>query len=155
MIEQGDIDWANHANDYPRMIGTVYDLDRAVRAVIEYVDRPGDAMSWANTLLVVTSDHGNSYMRIHGELARGTIPAPDASCAALPAAVPAYTACLGGGLVTYQSGSHTNELVTAYAKGVHASKLFGAAEAQGWYPGTRLIDNTQLNAVMRRAVGLV
>ncbi len=154
MIEQGDIDWANHANDYPRMIGTVYDLDRAVRAVIEYVNRPGDAMNWANTLLIVTSDHGNSYMRINGELPRGVIPEKDGSCAALPAAVPAYTACLGSGLVTYQSGGHTNELVTAYAKGVHASKLVGAAEAQGWYPGTPLLDNTQLHGLMRRAVGL-
>lgn len=154
VIEQGDVDWANHANDYAWMVGAVYDLDRAVRAVIDFVDRPGDGVDWANTLLVVTSDHGNGYTRARGELARGVLPARDASCAALPAASPPHTACYGGGLVTYQTGGHTNELVGVYAKGARARRLFEAAEGATWYPGTRILDNTQLHGILRRAAGL-
>ncbi|HOT43463.1 MAG TPA: alkaline phosphatase [Spirochaetota bacterium] len=44
MFEQGDIDWANHANDYRWMIGTVYDLNEAVRAAIEFVNKDGDGI---------------------------------------------------------------------------------------------------------------
>lgn len=154
LVEQGDVDWANHANDYPRMIGTVYDLDRAVRAVIDFVDRPGDGLEWSNTLLVVTADHATGHTRVNGELAKGVLPARDASCAALPPATPPYTACYGGGLVTYQTTGHTNELVSVYAKGADARRLFEAAEAKTWYGGTRIVDNTQLHGILRRAAGL-
>jgi alkaline phosphatase len=34
MAEQGDIDWANHTADLPRMIGAVIELDEAVRALL-------------------------------------------------------------------------------------------------------------------------
>lgn len=40
MVEQGDIDWANHANDYARMVGTTWDLHQAVQATIDFVNQP-------------------------------------------------------------------------------------------------------------------
>ncbi|MCK7499581.1 MAG: alkaline phosphatase [Comamonadaceae bacterium] len=57
VVEQGDIDWANHDNDFEAMIGSVADLDGAVRAALAFVDRPGDGIDWANTVLIVTADH--------------------------------------------------------------------------------------------------
>jgi len=37
MIEQGDIDWSNHSNDYKSMSGGMWDLDQAVKAVEAFV----------------------------------------------------------------------------------------------------------------------
>ncbi len=39
MIEQCDIDWANHADDFRRMIGTVRDLHEPVQKAIDFIDR--------------------------------------------------------------------------------------------------------------------
>ena len=74
MAEQGDIDWANHANDFQRMVGTTKDLHDGVKAVIDFVNQPGDDMDWTNTLLIVTSDHSNSYMRNQVKLGAGDLP---------------------------------------------------------------------------------
>jgi alkaline phosphatase len=57
MIEGGAVDWAMHANDFPRMIEEYMAFDDAVRAVVAWVDSPESAASWDDTLLVVTADH--------------------------------------------------------------------------------------------------
>ena len=44
VVEQGDIDWANHANDFPRMLGAMHSLDEAVRAIESFIDLPDDAI---------------------------------------------------------------------------------------------------------------
>ncbi|MDX9710724.1 MAG: hypothetical protein RBT64_14345 [Trichloromonas sp.] len=49
-------------------------------------------------------------------------------------------------IVTYATGSHTNELVSLYAKGA-AADLFMSREGS-WYPGTNLLDNTHIYEVM-------
>jgi alkaline phosphatase len=143
MAEQGTIDHANHANDYAGMIGGVHDLDDAVRAAEAFVDLPGDDVSWDNTLVVVTADHGNGLMRLTGApaLGIGTLPAQ---------AGPPWT--YPGGEVTWATTGHTNELVTLAARGAGAdlfSTLRGAR-----YPGTAIIDNTDIFAVLRQAAGL-
>ncbi|HSF87565.1 MAG TPA: alkaline phosphatase [Acidimicrobiia bacterium] len=155
LIEQGDIDWANHGNDYARMVGTTWDLHKAVRSIISYVDRQGDDMHWGNTLLVVTSDHGTSYMRLTGD--------PDLGKGDLPLQVPPEGEQVCGayktpfceypdGEVTYGVGEHTNELVRLYARGATAS-LFTGHEGT-WYPCTSIIDNTQVYLTMAAAAGL-
>jgi alkaline phosphatase len=152
MFEQGDIDWANHTNDYRRMIGTIWDLDNAVRTAIEFVDKPGDNIDWTNTLLIVTADHGNSLMRFIKPLGRGELPMQiDA------ASSPCYADYCGKFLypdneVKYGSGGHTNELVRLYAlgNGIHLFEKFEGT----WYPGTQIIDNTQIFQVMVQATGL-
>ena len=174
MVEQGDIDWANHDNDFRRMIGCVADLDAAVRAAVAFVDRPGDDIDWTNTLLIVTADHSTGGLRLNprhplgaGELpSQIARPAPDGggAVAAGPSANGRRHAGLGpsvpsgrspffypGGEVGYASIGHTNELVTLAAKGA-AAHLFLKYEGS-WYPGP-IIDNTQVNAVMREALGL-
>jgi alkaline phosphatase len=152
LFEQGDIDWANHANDFRRLIGTMWDLDEAVRAAVAFIERPGDDITWANTLLIVTADHGNSGMRLVEPLGVGDLPQQVKTV---------ISPCLSGycdsyaypeGNLTYASGSHTNELVRLYAVGSGLS-LFGPYQG-AWYPGTRIIDNTHIFHVMAAAAGL-
>jgi alkaline phosphatase len=156
MIEQGDVDWANHANDYQWMIGTMWDLDEAVKAAIEFVHQPGDDIHWGNTLIIVTSDHSNSYMRLSKEkrLGEGELPQQvgGSPCTYNPGANTCFS--YPGEEVAYYTGDHTNELVSLYAFGGwsfmnHFKKFEGA-----WYPCTRIIDNTQLFHIMTEAVGV-
>ena len=151
LAEQGDIDWANHANDYQRMIGTVWDLHEAVQATIDYINRPGDGMTWENTLLLVASDHANGYTRLATPLGPGDLPrqAGAGACgydSREPCTYP-------DGEVSYGATNHTNEPVPLYAAGTAAAPLLSAV-AGTWYPGTDLIDNTQLFHVMAAAAGL-
>jgi alkaline phosphatase len=153
MLEQGDIDWANHDNDFQRMVGTTKDLDDAVQAIIDYVNQPGDAMDWTNTLLIVTADHSNSYTRLAKKLGAGDLPNQEAKSAGY--VCPAGTYCgkfiYPDGDVTYGSGDHTNELVRLYAFG--AGTLNFLKYEGDWYPGTRILDNTHIFHVMMDAAG--
>jgi alkaline phosphatase len=141
VVEQGDIDWASHAGDYRWLVGAVSDLDQAVRAAEAFVDRPGDAVTWENTLLVVTADHANGHLRLGPSRGRGVLP------------------LRGDGAFTWGDprsnapSGHTNELVTLAARGARAGALFAEVEGR-WYPGTRIVDNTQIHDVMARAMGL-
>jgi alkaline phosphatase len=142
LAEQGDIDWANHANNFSAMIGTVWDLDQAVRAAISFVDRPGDSVDWDNTLLIVTADHANSFMRLNPGKRLGPGQLPEQECDGKTCRYP-------DGTVKYYTGGHTNELVSIYAMGA-GLELFAKYEG-AWYPGTRLLDNTHIFAVMQDA----
>lgn len=161
MVEQGDIDWSNHANDYASMIGGVWDLHRAVKAIETYIDNSGGALTWDNTLVIVTSDHGNSYLRLKKDLAKGKLPTQTPNGAGAPAG---YATVAQGvsyyydpSEVTYGfnalgMNSHTNELVTLYARGAGSSRFTGYEGT--WYPGTRIVDNTHIYKVMAEALGL-
>jgi alkaline phosphatase len=135
MLEQGDIDWSNHANDYKRMIGTMWDLEECVRSVI-------DDITWKNTLVIVTADHGNSYMRLNEDKGLGAGDLPEQNGTSYP-----------GGEVTYASTEHTNELVTLYAMGNGSFRRVFHEFEGSWYPRTRIIDNTQLFHIMMKAAG--
>lgn len=74
MFEQGDIDWNNHANDFENMVGGIYDLDLAVTEVENYVESGVNGIDWSNTLVIVTSDYSNDYMKIQKELGIGDLP---------------------------------------------------------------------------------
>ncbi len=146
IFEQGDVDWANHANDFASMVGGLWDLDAAVRAAEAYVAAPGGP-DWTDTLLVVTSDHANSYMRNRQWLGVGDLPLQVAG-----GGVGTYGGnfLYPGGEVSYRTGNHTNELVTLWARG-QSAYLFDDY-AGSWYSGTQIVDNTQIYAVMVRAV---
>lgn len=145
MVEQGDIDWANHANNYRWMIGTVWDLEEAVKTAISFVNRPYDNIDWSNTLIIVTSDHGNSYMRLTNE--------PVLGIGDLPTQIGRdYAWSYPNGEVTYSTTNHTNELVMLYAAGQN-SKLFNKYRGD-WYPCTQIIDNTHISHVMAEASGI-
>lgn len=154
MVEQGDIDWANHDNDFRSMIATVADLDEAVRGAIAYVDRPGDDIDWTNTVLVVTADHATGGLRLNPAkpLAAGALPEQVARTKEeRPASASNSPYAYPGGEVSYSTIGHTNELVTLAVNG-RAARLFLDYEGW-WYPGP-IIDNTQVNAGLREALGL-
>ncbi|MEM9645290.1 MAG: alkaline phosphatase, partial [Planctomycetota bacterium] len=56
MIEAGDVDWANHANNLDNSIGAVLSGDAAFRAVTRWVETHS---SWDETALILTADHGH------------------------------------------------------------------------------------------------
>lgn len=132
LVEQGDIDWANHANDFARMIGCVSDLHEAVRSIVAFVDRPGDPIDWSNTTVLVTADHANSYMRLDKPLSRGDLPAQVGTSGAFT---------YPEGEVSYGTTGHTGELVTLSARGFAADKV---ASYQTAYPGLPIVDNTAI-----------
>lgn len=151
LAEQGDGDWANHGNDFRRMVGTVWDLHEAVQTVIDYVNRPGDGMNWENTLLLVASDHATGYTRLLTPLGPGDLPRQVGTGSQGDEGRGPYV--YPEGEVSYGATQHTNEPVPLYAAGTTAAPLLSAV-AGTWYPGTELIDNTQIFHVMAAASGL-
>jgi len=172
VVEQGDIDWANDENDFRGMVGCIADLDGAVRAALEYVERPGDALDWTNTVLLVTSDHDTGGLFINAEkrLGLGDLPRQEPRLAN-PEAPPAAGSDRGGasngaGLkspvyrspnvypdeeIAYETAGHTNELVGLAVTGA-ATRTFMKFRGT-WYPGL-ILDNTQINAALREALGI-
>lgn len=161
MIEQGDIDWAHHDNDFGLMIGAMADLEEAVRAAIAFVDLPGDDIDWTNTLLIVTADHATGGFMLNpsqrlgiGELPRQhELTKEELRERRRTAAAGEYVSpfVYPDGEVLYTSSGHSNELVSLSAAGSQAGFFL---EYKGlWYPGP-IIDNTHINAVLRRALGL-
>lgn len=137
MVEQGDIDWANHANNYANMIGGMADLEYATQKIYDLVNQEGDDVTWENTTVMLTSDHGNSYMRLNDtmKLRKGDLPAQTCSPAC------AYS----DGSVTYATGGHTNELVTfGLESGVEGINQRYNSLVGVEYPGTQILDNTSI-----------
>jgi alkaline phosphatase len=172
VIEQGDIDWANHDNDLRTMIGCVADLDGAVRAALAFVDRPGDDVDWTNTVLLVSADHatGGLFLEPGTALGPGDLPAQDARVEDKEAVPPigsdrgpatngavikkpdyASPFVYPGGEVSYDTAGHTNELVGLAVTGA-ATRNFLKLRGS-WYPGP-ILDNTQINAALRDALAL-
>lgn len=53
-IEGGKVDWAAHANDTAALLYDQVDFDEAVKVAMDFATNDG------NTLVVITTDHGNS-----------------------------------------------------------------------------------------------
>jgi alkaline phosphatase len=173
VIEQGDIDWANHDNDFRSMVGCVADLDGAVRTALAFVDKPGDGLDWTNTVLLVTADHatGGLFLDPGRPLGLGDLPRQEArverpetakataggepGVAANGAVIkkPGYASpfVYPDGEVSYGTAGHTNELVDLAVAGA-AARTFMKFRGQ-WYPGA-ILDNTQINAALREALEL-
>lgn len=172
VVEQGDIDWANHDNDFRGMVACVADLDGAVRAATAFVDRPGDAVDWTNTVLLVTADHATGGLVLGGakRLGLGDLPRQDPRVAD-PEAPPATGSDRGlspnGATlktpvyaspnvypdedIIFGTAGHTNELVDLAVTGA-ATRYFMKYRGT-WYPGL-VLDNTQINSALRDALGL-
>lgn len=56
MVEAGDVDWANHANNIDNSIGAVLSGDEAFRVVMDWIDENN---AWGYTAVIVTADHGH------------------------------------------------------------------------------------------------
>lgn len=129
-VEGGAVDWAMHANQMGRMIEEMQDFERAIRAVIEWVEA-GDG--WEHTLLVVTADHdhllwGPDSDRIPFQPlisnGRGKLPSH-----------------------RWLSDGHTNQLVPVFARGRGARNLERHATREDPFRG-RYLDQTDIFRVM-------
>lgn len=59
LIEAGDVDWANHANNLDNSIGAVLSGQAAFNVVMEWADKNN---AWDDTALIVTADHGHFFV---------------------------------------------------------------------------------------------
>ncbi len=58
MVEAGDVDWANHANNIDNAIGAVVSGDQAFGEVVRWIEERG---GWADSAVIVTADHGHLF----------------------------------------------------------------------------------------------
>lgn len=114
MIEGGAVDWAAHANDTARVIEEQIDFTQAVSDVFAWVEKNSN---WDETLLIVTTDHGNAYVLGADSDKQLYQPVPVQAKNTVPQ-------------VKYYSGDHTNELVRLYAKGKGAANFSNYAVGQ-------------------------
>lgn len=56
LVEAGDVDWANHANNIDSSIGAVLSGEAAFERIVQWVD---DRDAWDSTAVIVTADHGH------------------------------------------------------------------------------------------------
>jgi alkaline phosphatase len=56
MVEAGDVDWANHANNLDNSIGAVLSGDDAFYAVAQWIEKN---VGWKDAAVLLTSDHGH------------------------------------------------------------------------------------------------
>jgi alkaline phosphatase len=64
MVESGDVDWANHANDIDSSIGAVFSGEQAVLEIFRWIERKG---AWDDSLVIVTADHGHYFNLVQPE----------------------------------------------------------------------------------------
>jgi len=144
MIEGGATDWAAHTSSHPNpayghLIEETLDFNNAVQAVIDWVEANS---SWEDTLLIITTDHGN-----------GAPFGPDAQT------VPFQPVTNNGkgvmpGITFRKTGHHTNALVPLWVKGAGSEQFArrvrgvdpGYAKHVRWNDG-RYVDSTDVAKV--------
>ena len=137
MIEGGAVDWASHANETGRTIEEQIDFNKAVDAVIQWVEKNSN---WNETLLIVTADHETGMLWGPGSGgATGYLgkfmPIVNNGAGKLPGAV-------------WSSGEHTNQLIPLYAKGNAENQLADYATTIKDPVRGRYLDNTDLGSFL-------
>ena len=145
MVEGGAVDWACHGNQTGRMIEEQIDFNRSVEAAVAWVEANS---SFEETLIIVTTDHGN-----------GMVYGPDSDSFAFQPVVNNGAGSLPG--VQWHFDHHTNELVPVWAVGPGAELLRDASTIEdehtslvGWGDVTRAHDNTDVAKVMEIAMNV-
>ncbi len=134
LVEGGAIDWAAHDRQPGRLIEEQQDFDRAVVAVVDWLDR-NDA--WRKALLIVTSDHECGHLCGPPD---GSILPPVAGRD--KGAMPAFA---------IESADHTNALVPFFACGEGADTFLDLATGMDPVRGAYL-DVADLGAYLRAIV---
>ena len=131
MAEGGAIDWACHGNNFGRLIEEQHDFDRAIAAVVTWVEKNS---SWEDTLLIITADHETGYL---------CGPGSDPELRPLEnngkGKVPGYE---------WHSKHHTNQPVPLFSKGNGAEKFLGMIKGQDVRRGP-YVDNADVPKVIR------
>ena len=68
MLEAGDVDWANHANNIDNSIGAVLSGDAALERIFHWIEARN---AWEQSLVIVTSDHGHFFHLVQPEVLTG------------------------------------------------------------------------------------
>jgi len=68
MVEAGDVDWANHANNIDNSIGAVLSGDDAFRAIAAWIEAN---VGWDQSVVLVTADHGHYLVLNRPEVLAG------------------------------------------------------------------------------------
>jgi alkaline phosphatase len=139
MVEGGAIDWASHDNQKGRVIEEEIDFNKAVRAVIKWVE---ENSSWNETLLIVTADHETGYI---------------CGPASGPGEPPVWNAPEGRGSgkmprFEFHSDGHTNALIPLYAKG-KGSELFSDYADEYDPRRGEFITNSEIGQLLFRLLG--
>lgn len=144
MVEGGAVDWAAHANNLPRLIEEQIDFNQSVEAVVDWVEANS---SWDDTLVIVTTDHGN-----------GLLLGPDSDKAAYSDIVSQGAGALP--LVRWHNDNHTRELVPLYAKGKGADFFTTVAKPEAGLAAYHVpvesqvfVDNTDVYKASAKAFG--
>lgn len=145
MVEGGAVDWAAHANNLPRMIEEQVEFNESVEAAAAWVE---ENSSWDETMIIVTTDHGNGLLQGPQSDTIAYQPIMNQGAGAMP-------------LVRWHSDNHTRELVPLYARGAGAEYFREVAQqaeglavyevdadAQVW------VDNTDVFAAAMTAMGI-
>lgn len=142
MIEGGAVDRAMHANFLGRAIEEYDEFDAAVRAVVEWIERPDTPADWSNTLLIVTADHDH---HLHG---------PEGARIPFEGLVDRGAGQLPGH--RWFAATHSNFLVPLYVRGLGADRIAAAADAQDFHKDPagrtfgrgRMTDQAELGALL-------
>jgi len=150
MIEGGAVDWASHANQSGRLIEEQIDFNKAVEAVIDWVEANS---SWTQTLVLVTADHECGYLTGPDSGPATRRPPQDVpSGAADGEKGPVWKPLVNNAAknlpgMKWNSKGHTNSLVPFYAKGSGAEYFNHRAHASDPVHGP-YIDNTDIAKVI-------
>ena len=112
MVEGASVDSAAHANNLPQLIEEMLAFNRAVDAVIDWIDTES---SWDETLLIVTTDHAN-----------GLFLGPDSDTIAFQDPVAGEPGMLPAGM--FWTTNHSNELVPLWTRGPGSEQFGSLAE---------------------------
>jgi alkaline phosphatase len=138
LIEGGAVDWASHERQQGRMIEELVDFNRAVAAVVGWVETHG---GWSETLVVVTADHECGYLV-------GADPDPQAGDPWSRVAPPPRGR--GRGVMPQmqlRTGEHTALPVPLFARGAGSARLDEAVRGTDPVLG-RYLDNADLGRVL-------
>ncbi|MCI0494322.1 alkaline phosphatase [candidate division KSB1 bacterium] len=136
MIEGGAVDWAGHDNQSGRMIEEEIDFNRAVEAVVNWVEQNSN---WDETLVIVTADHETGYL---------TGPNSGTGEDGKPIWNPFENR--GKGVLPgmeWHSGSHTNSLIPFFAKGAGSELFHQFADETDPIRG-RYLDNAEVGKAL-------
>jgi alkaline phosphatase len=131
MIENASVDSAAHSNDLARLVEEQLAFNRAVDEVIGWIETES---SWDETLLIITTDHGN-----------GLLLGPDSDTVYMQSPVANDVGELPEAI--WWSTNHTNELVPLWTRGVGSDLFAGLFDGVDPVRGS-YIDTTDVHTVM-------
>jgi alkaline phosphatase len=135
VVEGASVDSAAHGNDLPRLVEEQLAFNRAVDAVIDWVETES---SWEETLVIITTDHANALLL-----------GPDSDTIAFQPPVAGAAGTMPEGI--FWSTNHTNELVPLWARGPGASEFAALVDGVDPVRGP-YVDNTDVHTVMTAVI---